>query len=114
MQNKMKSLFTVLFAMLVCVPYGAVAAVAETAAQSGDVTDSNDIAEEFKGQGYGILKTYVADVVAKELTKIQERYNAIINSDMINETLKEGAIKASAIAHRKLLKVRKKIGLEIR
>ncbi len=74
----------------------------------------SDIVEEFKGQGYGILKTYVADVVAKELTKIQERYNAIINSDMINETLKEGAMKASAIAHRKLLKVRKKIGLEIR
>lgn len=73
-----------------------------------------DIVERFKGQGYGVLKAYVADVVVNELAKIQERYNDIIASDIIKDVLKDGAAKASYIAHKKILKVRKKIGLEIR
>ena len=73
-----------------------------------------DIVERFKGQGYGVLKAYVADVVVNELAKIQERYNDIIASDIIKDVLKDGATKASYIAHKKILKVRKKIGLEIR
>ncbi len=73
-----------------------------------------DVVERFKGQGYGVLKTYVADVVVNELANIQERYNDIIASDIIKDVLKDGATKASYIAHKKILKVRKKIGLEIR
>ena len=72
------------------------------------------IADEFAGKGYGELKKYVADVVVRELGIIQERYREIINSDLIEKTLKEGAEKASRLARRKLQKVRKKIGLEIR
>ncbi len=74
----------------------------------------NDIAEEFKNEGYGKLKAYVADVVCDELEKIQSRYKEILASKQIENILADGAMKASAIASKKLAKVEKKIGLEIR
>ena len=73
-----------------------------------------DIAEEFKGQGYGKLKAYVADIVCATLEKIQERYRQIIDSRQIEEILNAGAQKAKAIADPKLDTVKKKIGLEIK
>ncbi|MDD6121781.1 MAG: tryptophan--tRNA ligase, partial [Solobacterium sp.] len=73
-----------------------------------------EIADEFKDSGYGDLKKYVADVVCTELEKIQGRYNEIIASGMIEEMLKDGAMKASSIARKTLAKVERKIGLEIR
>ena len=73
-----------------------------------------DIAEEFKGQGYGKLKTYVADIVCATLEKIQERYRQIIDSRQIEGILNAGAEKAKAIADPKLDTVKKKIGLEIK
>ena len=73
-----------------------------------------EIADEFKDSGYGDLKKYVADVVCTELEKIQGRYNEIIASGMIEEILKDGAMKASSIARKTLAKVERKIGLEIR
>ena len=73
-----------------------------------------DIAEEFKGQGYGKLKAYVADIVCVTLEKIQERYRQIIDSRQIEEILNAGAEKAKAIADPKLDTVKKKIGLEIK
>ena len=73
-----------------------------------------DIVEEYKGKGYGDLKKYVADVVCAELEKIQNRYREIIESKQIEKILAEGAEKASYIARKKLAKVEKKIGLEIR
>ena len=74
----------------------------------------NDIAEEFKNEGYGKLKAYVADVVCDELEKIQSRYKEILASKQIENILADGAMKASTIASKKLAKVEKKIGLEIR
>ena len=73
-----------------------------------------DIADEFSGQGYGQLKSYVADVVCAELEKIQSRYKEILESKQIEKVLEDGAKKASEIARKKLAKVEKKIGLEIR
>ena len=73
-----------------------------------------DIVEEFKGQGYGKLKGYVADVVCDTLEKIQGRYKEIIESRQIEKVLEEGAQKASAIADKTLDKAVKKIGLEIK
>ena len=73
-----------------------------------------DIVKEFEGQGYGKLKAYVADVVCAELEKIQARYKDIIESHKIEEVLKDGALKASAIADKKMEDVKKKIGLEIK
>ena len=73
-----------------------------------------DIVDEFKGQGYGQLKGYVADVVCDTLEKIQNRYNDILSSRMIEKVLADGAIKASKIADKTLNDVKKKIGLEIK
>lgn len=73
-----------------------------------------DIANEYKDSGYGELKKYVADVVCRELEKIQSKYKEIIESGKIEDILKDGAQKASAIAYKTLAKVERKIGLEIR
>lgn len=73
-----------------------------------------DIVNEFKGQGYGKLKGYVADVVCDTLEKIQSKYKDIIESKTIEKVLNEGAIKASKIADKKIEEVKKVIGLEIK
>ena len=72
-----------------------------------------DIEKEFEGKGYGDFKKAVADAVCAKLEEIQTRYNEIINSDLIEITLANGAKKASVIASEKLNKVQKAIGMEI-
>jgi len=52
--------------------------------------------------------------VCAELDKIQTRYRDIIESKQIEQILADGASKASVIARKKLAKVERKIGLEIR
>lgn len=79
---------------------------------SGEAIET--IVERFAGKGYGEFKSAVADVVCAELERIQARYNEIINSTLIEETLAEGAVKAQRLARRKLEKVQRKIGLEFR
>jgi len=76
--------------------------------------EMQDIADEFKGKGYGELKKYVADIVCNTLEKIQAKYNEVISSGMIEEVLKNGAEKASYESNKMLNKVKRKIGLEIR
>jgi tryptophanyl-tRNA synthetase len=73
----------------------------------------NEIEKEFEGKGYGDFKRAVADSVCETLEKIQTRYNEIINSDLIESVLKEGAERASKIAAPELEKVQKAIGMEI-
>lgn len=70
-----------------------------------------DIVKDFKGQGYGTLKKYVADSVVNTLKPIQDRYNEIINSKQIEEILLAGKQKATAIASETLKEVEEKIGL---
>jgi tryptophanyl-tRNA synthetase len=72
-----------------------------------------DIEKEFEGKGYGDFKRAVADVVCAKLEEIQNRYNEIIASGIIEKVLKDGAAKASAIADAKVEKVQKAIGMEI-
>ena len=76
--------------------------------------DMQDIVDEFKDQGYGKLKGYVADVVCNELEQIQSRYNEILASHTLEKVLAEGAIKANKIAYQTLEDVKKKVGLEIK
>lgn len=73
-----------------------------------------DIVLEFRDQGYGKLKGYVADVVCAELEKIQTRYNEILASHTLEKVLEEGAKKAEKIAHVTLANVKKQVGLEIK
>ena len=76
--------------------------------------DMQDIVDEFKDQGYGKLKGYVADVVCNELEQIQTKYNEILASHTLEKVLAEGAEKADKIAYQTLEDVKKKVGLEIK
>ena len=73
-----------------------------------------DIVEEFKDQGYGKLKGYVADVVCNTLEDIQTKYKAIVESHTLEKVLIDGAKKADQIAYQTLEDVKKKVGLEIK
>ncbi len=77
-------------------------------------TPIEELVKQFENVGYGEFKKAVADVVIAELEKIQTKYNEIIASGKIEEVLEQGAQKARAMAHKKLMKVQKKVGIEIR
>jgi len=77
---------------------------------SGEPIES--IVTRYQGKGYGEFKKEVADIVGNELEKIQTKYKEIVSSNIIEEVLKQGAIKASYIANKKLKKVQKKMGIE--
>lgn len=74
----------------------------------------DDLVKQFEGAGYGEFKKAVADVVCNELAKIQAAYKDVIASGQIEAVLEDGANKARRIASRKLSKVQRKIGIEIR
>lgn len=70
-----------------------------------------EVEEKFKGYNYGNFKKEVADLVVKELTEIQERYQKIIDSDYLDKILDEGREKTILIAKNKYEEIRKKMGL---
>ena len=67
--------------------------------------------KEFVGKRYGEFKTAVADAVIAELEPFQNRYKEIVESKAYEAVLKEGAIKAKAMAKPTLEKVQQAIGL---
>lgn len=69
------------------------------------------IEKEFEGQGYGVLKSRVADAVCAELEPLQKEY-ARIRSDKayLNDVIHTGARTAHDNAKKMLRKVYKKIG----
>ena len=67
--------------------------------------------QEFKGSNYGTFKKAVADAVVNELIPFQQKYNEIINSNLVDEALNLGAEKAKVIANKKLQQVQRIIGL---
>lgn len=69
------------------------------------------IEKEFEGKGYGDFKRAVADVVCEEISKLQEKYNSVISSGLVDEVLAQGAKQASVIANATLKRVQKAIGL---
>ena len=73
--------------------------------------DIDDIAKRYDGQGYGVFKKAVADVVVNELSDLQAKVKQIQSSGIIDKILEEGAQRASFIARKKLAKVYRKIGL---
>ena len=72
-----------------------------------------EIEKEFNNSNYGNFKTKVADVVVNELTKIQTKYNEILNSNMLEEILKKGKEKNIEISKEIYEKMKKSIGLGI-
>lgn len=67
-----------------------------------------DISNEFKDKGYGVFKKYVAEETAAHISKIQERYNELINSEEIDNILNSGIKRSCDLAMKKydLMKVR--------
>ena len=72
----------------------------------------DDIASEFDGQGYGKFKDAVADCVIATLEPIQNEYDRIsADKAYLQQVMDSGRDRAAAIAHRTMLKVRKKLGI---
>ena len=70
-----------------------------------------DLVEKYDGKGYGDFKAGVAEAIIAHITPIQERYNALIDSDELDGILDEGALKANAIANKTLKKMENAMGL---
>ena len=70
------------------------------------------ISADYSGQGYGKFKDAVADSVIAALEPIQKEYDRIISDKAyLQEVMQEGAERASSLAYRTMLKVRKKLGI---
>lgn len=72
-----------------------------------------DIVKRYEGKGYGELKKEIGQTVFDFLTDLQAKYKKIIESNIIDQILEEGAKKASYVANKKIRKVYKKIGFTI-
>lgn len=72
------------------------------------------VVDDVKEYNYGQFKQAVANSIIDTLAPIQQRYNQIISSDVMDQVLEDGKAKAQKIAYKKLAKVQRKIGIEIR
>ncbi|WP_121604881.1 tryptophan--tRNA ligase [Virgibacillus sp. Bac332] len=70
-----------------------------------------ELEAKYEGKGYGEFKQGTADAVIEVLKPIQDKYNALINSDELDQILDNGAEKASITANRTVAKAKKAIGL---
>lgn len=66
--------------------------------------------KDYKDFGYGDFKKDLAEVLVSFLSKFQENYNSLKDSDVL-KVLEEGKKKASLIANKKLEQVKKAIGI---
>lgn len=72
-----------------------------------------DIVKRYEGKGYGELKKEIGQTVFDFLIDLQAKYKKIIESNIIDQILEEGAKKASYVANKKIRKVYKKIGFTV-
>ena len=70
-----------------------------------------EIEDEFKNSNYGNFKSKVSDAICEEVSKIQERYNEIIESDELDEILDKGISKTREIAKAKYELMKERMGL---
>ena len=70
-----------------------------------------DVEEKYKESNYGTFKSDVADEVINTLIPIQEKYNQIIKSDIIDKIFDEGMEKTRKIAKEKYQLLKEKVGL---
>lgn len=70
-----------------------------------------DLEKQYQGQGYGVLKKDLVEVVWDNLQPIQQRFNEIRNSRELLDILKDGAERAGAIAEKTMKRVKERFGL---
>ena len=70
-----------------------------------------EIEEEFQEKNYGEFKKYVAKLVVSEISKIQKRYQEIINSKELDQILDENIKITREIAKNKFILMKQKMGL---
>lgn len=69
------------------------------------------IEADYAGKGYGDFKKDLAEVVIEALAPIKARYEEIRYSDELIEILKDGAVRARAIAEPVMQRVKDNFGL---
>lgn len=69
------------------------------------------IEKRYDGQGYGIFKKELAEVVVEKLQPIQEKFHQIVNSSELDRILTDGAQRAAETASPTLLAAKKAMGL---
>ena len=68
--------------------------------------------EIFEGKNYGFLKKEVTDVVLARLQPVRANYIDLINNkDYLYSVMQQGAERAREIAHKKIMKVQKALGI---
>ncbi|MFA1818952.1 tryptophan--tRNA ligase [Virgibacillus oceani] len=65
----------------------------------------------YEGKGYGDFKQGVADAVVDILKPVQEKYDALMTSDELDNILDDGMEKASITANKTVKKAKKAMGL---
>lgn len=70
-----------------------------------------EIEKMYEGQGYGVFKKDVADLVVGEMTPILERYHELMGTPELDRILDEGAAKAHEKAHATYEKAIRAMGL---
>lgn len=71
----------------------------------------NEVVDKFKGEGYGVFKDAVAEVVIETLKPVQEKFCELMNDKAyLEKVYKEGAEKAERVANKTLRKMYKKVG----
>ena len=76
-------------------------------------TSIKDAEVKFKDYRYGDFKKEVAEEVVKLLEDIQSKYNDILQSDIIEQTLTQGREQAQAYAQVKMKKVLTTLGIQL-
>ena len=82
---------------------------------ASSITGKNidELEKTFENKNYGEFKSYVADVVSNHICNIQEKYNALLDSNEVNKILDVGIEKSRKLAKEKYELIRERIGLNI-
>ena len=71
----------------------------------------SDLEEHFRGQGYGVLKSELTDLIAESLKPVREKYHELIkDKSYLKTVLAQGANSAQKRANKILGKVYRKVG----
>ena len=73
-----------------------------------------DLEKKYEGSGYGAFKKDLVDVTVEALAPIKARYEEIRSSQMLIDTLKDGAERADAIAQKTMARVKENFGLGLK